>query len=218
LLLVEDDELSARALIPLIVRQGLEVCWSRSVAQTRALLETRHAAWKYALVDDHLPDGMGSDLLPLLRELDPPPAVALVTAFYTLRRAHETFRCGALLLSKPSSSAALVELLTALDPPASGDLAPPPHRSTPLLDQQVFGRFVVDSQGLFTPTGLAALRAAERRLLAYLIRRAPQIASSAEIAPGLAWSPRSRGSDCSKAASLQSAIRSWAARMARRNR
>jgi DNA-binding response OmpR family regulator len=79
ILLVEDDEPLARALLVNLRAEGWDVRWAPSCAA--ALASARELAPDVALVDVMLPDGSGLDVcVGLRREIRPTPGVLMLTA------------------------------------------------------------------------------------------------------------------------------------------
>jgi CheY-like chemotaxis protein len=68
LLLVEDDDGNRITLSVLLEDEGFLVDAAASLGLTRQHLAGPGAGWEVVLVDQHLGDGVGSDLVPLLRE------------------------------------------------------------------------------------------------------------------------------------------------------
>lgn len=133
-LLVEDDPTSRAFLCAALLALPVAVSAAASCAQARDLAQARtHAAW---LIDAHLPDGSGIELLQALRARDPhTPAIAHTAARDPAM--HERLRVAgfARVLAKPLSVAALRAALlghaelddaaaTRVAEPAVGPLAP----------------------------------------------------------------------------------------------
>lgn len=79
-LIVEDDDLVRRTYRKVLERAGHEVIAAATVTAARALLRgSGERPFEVVLLDLCLPDGSGADLLPLVRSLHPPPAVAVVS-------------------------------------------------------------------------------------------------------------------------------------------
>jgi len=179
-LLVEDSDSYGRAITRMLRRLSLPVRWVRSCAEARALLgDHPPPSIRYALIDDHLPDGTGVELLTNLAELTPSPALALYTAHRTLARALEAFRRGQVLWPKPSSRKELLELLSLLD---GERRRPPPHvgpDSVPRIP------LALDPSGLATPSGLIQLPASSLALAELLFARGERFTSSQEVAHAL---------------------------------
>ena len=98
-LLVEDDVVLSRRLSSYLESRGLAVAIAKDLTEARRLLAVEH--YDYALVDLHLPDGLG---LTLLRERRFPETaiVVVMTAFGGIPEAVEAMRLGASdFLAKP---------------------------------------------------------------------------------------------------------------------
>lgn len=73
ILLVEDDSALAEAACAFLRTRSFVVDWAESLAQARACLAA--ARFEAVLLDLHLPDGDGLQLIPKLRSLPDPPVV-----------------------------------------------------------------------------------------------------------------------------------------------
>jgi two-component system response regulator PilR (NtrC family) len=104
--LVVDDEADLRELVSLtIVAMGFDVDTAESLAQARALLNTRRYA--LCLSDIRLTDGNGMDLLREVVTAGGPP-VAMMTAYGSAESAVAALKAGAFdYLSKPVDLAQL---------------------------------------------------------------------------------------------------------------
>lgn len=69
-LVVEDDELLSATIAEALSQEGYTLETARSVREVRALLESGFVP-EMALLDEHLPDGFGSDICRMLKERDP---------------------------------------------------------------------------------------------------------------------------------------------------
>ena len=78
ILLVEDDSALAEAACAFLRTRSFVVDWAESLAQARACLAA--ARFEAVLLDLHLPDGDGLQLIPKLRSLPDPPVVLVLTA------------------------------------------------------------------------------------------------------------------------------------------
>ncbi len=117
--LVVDDEEGFRFFLKTgLERQGYEVRQADHVAA--GIAEARRFRPTAALVDLKMPDGSGLEVMrELLRELDPPPVVILMTAYATIPTAIQAIREGAAeFLTKPFE---LDEALTVLDKALEGE-------------------------------------------------------------------------------------------------
>ncbi|HWA61464.1 MAG TPA: ATP-binding protein, partial [Caulobacteraceae bacterium] len=104
-LLVEDVELSRRAIALLLRRLGHTVVEAASCAETRARADD---AFDLILLDLGLPDGDGLDLIPELRRLRPETTLIVLTASASAGHAAEAVARGARrVLFKPVSAAEL---------------------------------------------------------------------------------------------------------------
>jgi len=78
-LLVDDDESQRVSLGVLLEDEGFAVDVSVSLGEARRVLGAPAAAYDLLVLDQHLGDGLGSALVPLVRERLPRAAVVLVT-------------------------------------------------------------------------------------------------------------------------------------------
>jgi ActR/RegA family two-component response regulator len=78
LLLVEDDELIARAMIRQLIRSGYRPVRAASLFGVRAVLPTER--WMGAIVDLNLGQDSGLDVAAVLREIDPALPIVFVTS------------------------------------------------------------------------------------------------------------------------------------------
>ncbi len=83
ILLVDDDESQRVSLGILLEDEGFAVDVAASASAGRTLLEAPSAAYDAVLLDLHLGDGLGSSLVPLVRERLPRAAVVLVSGSVT---------------------------------------------------------------------------------------------------------------------------------------
>ena len=92
-LVIDDDELTCKALRKLLERRGYELDVARSGKEgIEKAIEKHH---NVALVDIMLPDMSGTDLLRQLREIDPMMANIMVTGKATVDNAVEALNLGA---------------------------------------------------------------------------------------------------------------------------
>ncbi len=127
LLVVDDGKTERLAIAIPLQKAGWQVA---SAASARAaLLAMARTPFEVLLVDQHLPDCLGSDLIALMvREWQPPPRVILLSADRSARTRAAANRAGACaVLTKPEPTERLLSLL-AEHGPVAGD-AP----ATPLL-------------------------------------------------------------------------------------
>jgi DNA-binding response OmpR family regulator len=186
ILLVEDEIDAAHALERLFRGSGFSTVVATSLAEARGLFaKWRERPCAYAFVDNKLADGVGVDLLPDLRKLDPPPAVAIVSNWMTSELALVAFRGGAVPMAKPDDEQTLRDLVALLD--ARREQTAQSERWPAASAQDagqtlVFGPFTLSERDLATPTGRHRLRRAERAILAFLAERDGRPASPQQIA------------------------------------
>ncbi len=184
--LVEDEADAAHALVRLFRNCGFSTVIAGSLADARSLC----ARWQevqcgYAFIDNKLGDGQGVELLPDLRKLEPPPAIAVISNWMTSELASVAFRGGAVPMAKPDSEQMLRDLVGLLD--ARRERNAQSERvlaSThdPGVQALVFGPFKLFDRDIETPTGRHRLRRAERAILAFLAERDGRPASPQQIA------------------------------------
>jgi DNA-binding response OmpR family regulator len=187
ILLVEDEVDAARAFVRLFASCGFSAIVAASIAEARAIIANwREHVCAYAFVDNKLGDGLGVDLLPDLRKLDPPPVVALVSNWMTSQLAAQAFRAGAVPMAKPDDEQTLRDLVALLDARRERLAAVDRWSASPSGDAGdqpiVFGPFTLGERDLVTPTGRHRLRPAERIILAFLVEREGRPASPQQIA------------------------------------
>jgi two-component system response regulator RegA len=78
-LLVDDSASNRMVLGSLLEDEGLEVVAADSYAQARERLTADGAAFDVVMVDQHLGDGLGSNLVPLVRQRVPAAKVMLIS-------------------------------------------------------------------------------------------------------------------------------------------
>ena len=130
LLVVDDEPHIGLLLRPHLERLGYRVSLARTLAEARSALDDRHAPLDALLLDLHLPDGSGLDLLRELRGAGATRRlpVIVLTAEGDERVLGEAEQLGAALLTKPFSPSKLTARISAmLD---DGPL-PPPAREDP---------------------------------------------------------------------------------------
>ncbi len=115
LLVVDDEPHIGLLLRPHLEHIGYRVSLARTLAEARAALADRAAPPDALLLDIHLPDGSGLDLL---RELRAQPATAtlpvtVLTAEGDDRVLREAQRLGAALVTKPFSPSKLTARIAA---------------------------------------------------------------------------------------------------------
>jgi len=123
LLVVDDEPHIGLLLRPHLEHQGYQVSLARTLAEARAVLGDRRASLDALLLDLHLPDGSGLDLLRQLRRSAATRAlpVIVLTAEGEDRVLGEVEALGASLLTKPFSPSKLTARIAGLlgdGPPA----------------------------------------------------------------------------------------------------
>lgn len=137
LLVVDDGKTERLAIIIPLQKAGWQVA---SVASARAaLLAMARTPFEVLLVDQHLPDCLGSDLIALMvREWQPPPRAILLSADRSARTRAAAHRAGACaVLTKPETTERLLSLLAEHGPVAGN--AP----ATPLLAEAQAQDFLI---------------------------------------------------------------------------
>lgn len=112
-LLIIDDEPDIRALCSAIVKRAFdfEIYESGSLSETKVLLNSVNP--DYVLLDLHLPDGVGFDLVPFLMRKNTEVKVLIITAYNQCHEKKQATNLGAFgLLGKPFKSQDLVERIS----------------------------------------------------------------------------------------------------------
>ncbi len=110
LLIIEDDETIRVTVAQFLRRRGLAVVEAATAAEARGLIRGRR--FGLALLDIHLPDGSGLDLIPALREADDQSLIIIMTAYPEVRTAVNAIKSGAWdYINKPFDLEDLLELL-----------------------------------------------------------------------------------------------------------
>ena len=127
LLVVDDEPHIGLLLRPHLERLGYQVSLARTLAHARAALADTHAPVDGMLLDLHLPDGSGLDLLRDLRAAATTERlpVMVLTAEGEERVLREAGRLGAELLTKPFSPTKLTARIAGM----LGDASPQPGDS-----------------------------------------------------------------------------------------
>lgn len=92
ILVVDDDPIFCELLVSDLMIRGLKVLSAFSLADAREVL--RKHQFDVIILDNHLPDGHGTSLLPLLQVLEPPPYVIMVSIDDHLNIISESFSQG----------------------------------------------------------------------------------------------------------------------------
>jgi CheY-like chemotaxis protein len=112
-LLVEDHSDTRKAMYVLLTRWGYEVIAAASVAEAQARLDGQDIA----ILDLHLPDGLGSEILERIRTEKRPMRVVITTASEDEPLLQLAEQLGVdLLLRKPFSTRHLLEWLIRAEP------------------------------------------------------------------------------------------------------
>jgi DNA-binding response OmpR family regulator len=181
-LLVDDDVALAGAMKRAIERDGHTVALAYSALEARARMNN-WAALSFAVVilDQYLGDGLGTDLVVEFSRLRPPPAVCLFSGSFDFRLVREAHETGAIAFPRPGDPTMLnevVEYLSVRRPFPSALAACEPRASA----GQVFGRFCLKRTSFVTPRGVLELRPASAAVLAHLIERRTEWATTDELA------------------------------------
>lgn len=79
LLLIDDDESNRLTLALLLEEEGFEVAVAASLAEATRALRTQSSDWDAVLLDSCLGDGLGRELVPLIRERAPQAKIVAVS-------------------------------------------------------------------------------------------------------------------------------------------
>ncbi len=114
LLIIEDDETIRVTVARFLRRRGLAVVEAATLADARR--QIRDGRFGLVLLDIHLPDGNGLDLIPALREATGDCLVIVVTAYPEVGTAVSALKAGAWdYINKPFDLEDLLELLARAD-------------------------------------------------------------------------------------------------------
>ena len=129
LLVVDDEPHIGLVLRPFLEERGYRVTYARSLAEARKTLAAASSAPDGLLLDLHLPDGSGLDLLRELRGQDATARlpVLVLTAEGEERVLREARRLGAALVTKPFSPTKLSQRVATM----FGDLSVPEEGGSP---------------------------------------------------------------------------------------
>lgn len=122
LLLVDDDEPFLRRLAKAMEKRGFEVETAESVVAGKAIATARPAA--YAVVDLRLQDGIGLDVVEILRQKRPDCRIVVLTGYGAIATAVAAVKIGATdYLSKPADATDVTNALLANE----NQMPPPPE-------------------------------------------------------------------------------------------
>jgi DNA-binding response OmpR family regulator len=119
-LLVEDDVVLARAWARPIHQHGWQMRVAHTLSDARAIVEKNAGHIDDALLDVRLPDGVGTDLIPILRAAAPQVRIAVISAHLGAREMIALQAQRVWVVSKPVLLAHLLHLLVALDRAPAG--------------------------------------------------------------------------------------------------
>jgi DNA-binding response OmpR family regulator len=109
-LLVEDDAVTAAALIAILRRRGFEVFFAATVAQSLALLKEHQPA--FVVLDLMLPDGEGIEVLRHIRDNSLTARVLVTTAVSDPIRLHDVRGLSPdVVMQKPINVQDLIQLM-----------------------------------------------------------------------------------------------------------
>ena len=122
LLLVDDDEPFLKRLARAMEKRGFDVQTADTVAEGRALADTRPPA--YAVIDLRLEDGNGLDVVETIRDRRADSRVVVLTGYGAIATAVAAVKIGATdYLSKPADANDVTAALLASD----DEMPPPPE-------------------------------------------------------------------------------------------
>jgi two-component system, response regulator RegA len=120
LLLVDDDPPLRRSMARALARRGFEVVAVESLAEARDRARTYRP--QYAVLDMRLADGIGLDLVQLLREIRPEVRIVIVTGYGNVAAAVAAIKAASVdCLAKPVDADDVMAALL-----KSGEGLPPP--------------------------------------------------------------------------------------------
>ncbi|MBR9790369.1 MAG: fused response regulator/phosphatase [Gammaproteobacteria bacterium] len=91
-LVVDDDPIFCELLVSDLMLRGVKVISAFSLEDTREVLKKHH--FDVVILDNHLPDGQGTDLLPALQQMEPLPYVIMVSIDDQLNSISDSFSQG----------------------------------------------------------------------------------------------------------------------------
>lgn len=177
LLLLEQDPRYAQCTLHAASCREVEVDWADSPQTASELLKEPTARWRHVLIDQHVAGSGRYALLALLAARAQAPLIILVTNAHMYERSIELYRSGGLLVPKPSSGRALIDLVLAM-----GNMQALELGGEDKSEDLVVGDLVLQSRALITPDARISLRSAEARLLRYLFTLHGRLASTEELA------------------------------------
>ena len=111
ILLVDDDETNRVVLSALLEDYGFPVALAASFREARERLDATGAAYNVVLLDQHLGDGLGTDLIPGIRNRHPDAKVILISGSIDRRDPR-----GAAADSIVTKGASFTDLLALIEP------------------------------------------------------------------------------------------------------
>jgi two-component system, response regulator RegA len=121
LLLVDDDPPLRRSMARALARRGFEVVAVESLAEAHDRARTHRP--QYAVLDMRLADGIGLDLVQLLREIRPEVRIVIVTGYGNVAAAAAAIKAASVdCLAKPVDADDVMAALL-----KSGEGLPPPR-------------------------------------------------------------------------------------------
>ncbi|HAU91164.1 MAG TPA: hypothetical protein DCW59_02280, partial [Alteromonas sp.] len=91
-LVIDDDPIFCELLVSDLRLKGVKVISAFSLEDAREVLKKHH--FDLVILDNHLPDGQGTDLLPALQQMEPPPYVIMVSIDDQLNSISDSFSHG----------------------------------------------------------------------------------------------------------------------------
>lgn len=91
-LVIDDDPIFCELLVSDLRLRGVKVISAFALEDAREVLKKHH--FDLVILDNHLPDGQGTDLLPALQQMEPPPYVIMVSIDDQLNSISDSFSHG----------------------------------------------------------------------------------------------------------------------------
>ena len=91
-LVIDDDPIFCELLVSDLRLRGVKVISASALEDAREVLKKHH--FDLVILDNHLPDGQGTDLLPALQQMEPPPYVIMVSIDDQLNSISDSFSHG----------------------------------------------------------------------------------------------------------------------------
>ncbi len=169
LLIVENDTVFREQLAKIMANRGFTPIKASSVTEATAAIKARNPA--YAVIDLHLDDGSGLEVIELLKQQSVKSRTVVLTGYGNTPTAVAAVKMGAIdYLAKPADANEIVDALMV------GEGALPPAPDNPISPEEAkrqhIERFLERTDGNITRT--ARLLKMHRRTLQRILKRGPE--------------------------------------------